>query len=396
MGTVIQQALLIAAKDTKLFVKDRFALAFALLFPLLFVAGFSLAFGSVAPEDELIQITIATQEPPGGISHEIIESLRQSEEVNVEVLDYGEALAAVEDDGLTGFLAFPSDFSSKLVGGQQTTIEVVAREDAPQEEAALAGFGQSLASQMSNTQTAMVSAFAASLLYTGEAKFLDFESLPEVPEPITFEFEQVAEIKPFQASNFTLPGYLTMFVFFAAAMSAELIARERENQTLERMMSNGVRRQSIVLGKYLSTMYRGVVQLAILWVAGIFIFNIDFGVSPAAVILISVLMVLASASAGVLIATFLKTQRSATSAGVLVSLVLAPIGGCWWPLFITPEWMQNMAKVTPHAWANTGFNKLMLFGADFGDVVPEMAALSVFAVVLLGVAFWRFRLTLAN
>ena len=396
MGTVIQQALLIAAKDTKLFVKDRFALAFALLFPLLFVAGFSLAFGSVLPEDELYQITVATQEQPGGLSHEIIESLSQSEDVNVDVLEYAEALAAVEDDRLTGFLAFPADFSARLISGQQTTIEVVAREDAPQQEAALSGFAQSLASQMSNTQTAMVSAFAATLLYTGGVKFLDFESLPQVPAPITYEIEQVAKIKPFQASNFTLPGYLTMFVFFAAAMSAELIARERENQTLERMMSNGVRRHAIVLGKYLATLYRGALQLAVLWTAGIFVFNIDFGVSPAAVILISVLMVLASASAGVLIATFLNTQRSASSAGILVSLVLAPIGGSWWPLFITPEWMQNMAKITPHAWANTGFNKVMLFGAEFGDVVPEMVALSVFAVVLLGVAFWRFRPTPAH
>ena len=55
-----------------------------------------------------------------------------------------------------------------------------------------------------------------------------------------------------------------------------------------------------------------------------------------------------------------------------------PSAGCWWPLFITPQWMQSLAKLTPHGWANGGFNKLMLFGAEFGDVTQEMVALAGF------------------
>ena len=77
----------------------------------------------------------------------------------------------------------------------------------------------------------------------------------------------------------------------------------------------------------------------------------------------------------------------------MASLVLAPIGGCWWPLFITPEWMQALAKFTPHGWANAGFNKLMLFGAEFGDVTQEMIALAGFAAVFLAVALWKFRVS---
>ncbi len=91
-----------------------------------------------------------------------------------------------------------------------------------------------------------------------------------------------------------------------------------------------------------------------------------------------------------MLATLVKTQRSAGSVAVLASLVLAPLGGCWWPLFITPRWMQFIAKVTPHAWANTAFNKLMLFGADFSSVVPEMLALVGFTFLFGAIAIWRF------
>jgi len=92
-----------------------------------------------------------------------------------------------------------------------------------------------------------------------------------------------------------------------------------------------------------------------------------------------------------MLATLVKTQRSAGSIAVLTSLVLAPLGGCWWPLFIMPGWMQSLAKITPHGWATTGFNELMLFGADFGAVVPEMLALVGFTVIFGAIALWRFR-----
>ena len=81
-----------------------------------------------------------------------------------------------------------------------------------------------------------------------------------------------------------------------------------------------------------------------------------------------------------MLAALVRTAEGASSAGVLVSLVLAPLGGSWWPLFITPDWMQALGKLTPHGWANTAFNNLMLFHADFGDVVINMCG---------GCSVWR-------
>ena len=205
--------------------------------------------------------------------------------------------------------------------------------------------------------------------------------------------ERVGDIEPFQPSNFTLPAYLTMFLFFTAAMSAEAIARERQSHTLERLVSNGTRRESVIVGKFAGTAFRGIAQLGVMWIVGILAFGIDLGVSPTAVIIISVLMALASATFGVMLASFATNVQAASALGPLTALVLAPIGGCWWPLFITPQWMQSLAKLTPHGWANGGFNKLMLFGAEFGDVTQEMVALAGFGVVFMAVALWRFRMS---
>lgn len=389
MRLVLRQSLIIAAKDTRVFLKDWFGLGFALLFPLIFVLGFSLALRNIGPGDERLSITVATQEE-AGVSRQIIDALAEESIVDLTVMEYGAAVRALEDGDIGGFVAFPADFTSDLQGGRPTKLEVVAHIGDPETEAALLGFANAVAAASSNTRTAVQ---AIVQLAGVEALPQDMAAFGRDNDLLSFETEQIGPVEAFNAGDFTVPGYPTMFVFFAAALAAEAITRERANHTMERLMANGTRRESVVVGKYLGSVYRGAMQLAVLWGVGLVAFRIDLGFSPAAVIMVSVLMVLTSAAFGVMLAGLVRTTAGASSAAVLASLVLAPVGGCWWPLFVTPEWMQTLARITPHGWANSAFNKLMLFGAGGGDVALEMAALAAFGVGFLAIAFARFRLS---
>jgi ABC-type multidrug transport system permease subunit len=53
--------------------------------------------------------------------------------------------------------------------------------------------------------------------------------------------------------------------------------------------------------------------------------------------------------------------------------------------------MQSVSKITPHAWATTAFNKLLIFGGDFNSVVPNMLMLAAFGIVFGVIAIMRFR-----
>ena len=398
MALVLRQAFLIAGKDTRIFFKDRFAMAFAFLFPFIFIVGWSAALSGQGPSDEPLEITLVTRED-AGISLFVIEELANGENGGVNTMSYDEALAALQDGEIDGFVAFPADFTQSIFSRESTSLEVVVGDGNPEAEAMLAGFAQEVAGRFTETQIAAQAAAALAGESAGESQQQPAaqqngaaeDSTSDVAPAVVLEFETAGDVVPFQPSNFTLPAYLTMFVFFSAALSAEAIARERQNQTLERLMSNGTRRESIVLGKFIGTAYRAAAQLVVMWLAGVLLFDIYLGISPAAVIAISVFMALASAAFGVLLASFVRSVQAAGSAGVLTSLVLAPIGGCWWPLFIAPQWMQALAKLTPHGWANTGFNKLMLFGAEASEVAQELGALAAFGAVFLAVALWRFR-----
>ena len=397
MALVLRQAFLMASKDTRIFFKDRFAMAFAFLFPFIFIVGWSAALSGQGQSDEPLEITLVTQED-AGISLIVIEDLSESVFASVSAMTYDDALAVLQNGEIDGFVVFPADFTQNVLSGESTSLEVVIGEDNPEAEATLAGFAQEVAGRFTET---LIATRAAALAResAGESQQVSAaqqdgpaeESRGDMAPAVVLEMETVGDVPPFRPSTFTLPAYLTMFVFFSAALSAEAIARERQNQTLERLMSNGTRRESIVLGKFIGAGYRAAAQLVVMWLAGVLIFDIYIGIAPAAVIAISVLMALASAAFGVLLASFVRSVQAAGSAGVLTSLVLAPIGGCWWPLFIAPQWMQALAKLTPHGWANGGFNKLMMFGAEAGEVTQELAALAAFGVAFLAIALWRFR-----
>ncbi len=395
--TFVRQSLLLAGKDTRIFFKDRFAVVFAFAFPLLFTLGFTLALGGILSDDETLEITLVTREEgQESLSRQIIDGLAAGDTFTIEELDYDAARREVEAGALPGFIAFSAGFTDSLMGGDGTTVlEVVTNPDNPEDAAALEAVANTIARQVSNAQLAVLS---VTLLPPEADPLTVMQRLPDFADPastqlVSFTDEQVGERERPNASNFTLSGYLTMFIFFAAALSAEAIARERKNQTLERLLTNGVLRESIIFGKFLMGTYRGVMQVVVLWGVGIVAFGIDLGSSPLAVILISLVVVFTSSAFGVMLAALVRTAEGASSAGVLASLVLAPLGGSWWPLFITPDWMQALGKLTPHGWANTAFNNLMLFDAGFGDVVMNMVAVTAFGVAFLIVAFTRFRLS---
>ena len=65
MRVVARQALLLASKDIRLFFKDRFGFGFAMIFPLMFVFGFSIALSDVGPEDRQLRFAVATEEEQG-------------------------------------------------------------------------------------------------------------------------------------------------------------------------------------------------------------------------------------------------------------------------------------------------------------------------------------------
>jgi ABC-2 type transport system permease protein len=403
----LRRIFFIAHNNLRLFLTDRLAVAMFLLFPFLFIIMFNLLLGNTGTEDTRMKLHLATRESDG-ISLHLIQAMATTDEsklapgepVIVWEKDYNQSRANVEARTLEGFLAFPADFTEKVMAGKNTNIEIVVQAEATSTRMALNGLAHSVSSSI-GADTVEIKSVVALLTQQGAgpseiqkaiASIIQSQSMEsEQLKLITYQAENVGEVKAVNVSSFVVPGYLVMFVFFAAAIASVDIIKERQNHTLERLLASSVRKESLLGGIYLGAVFRGLVQIVIFWAMGILVFHVDLGVAPWATILISLLTVLMAAAFSVMLSTLVRTERSASAIAVLTSLLLAPLGGCWWPLFITPQWMQFLAKITPHGWANDGFNKLMLFGANAEDVVWPLVALAGFAFAFMAIAIINFR-----
>lgn len=399
---LLRHALLIARKDMRVFLADRGALAFALVFPLLFVAIFGSFMGGFSGGgDTRMEVYLATHEGPESISQAIISSLASAQTgLRVFQVDPAAAAEALSKGKLGGYLEFPADFSDLLAGGGVTRLLVYGNAETPLAGGALDSLAQAIASAITDRWivAAATSRLAMELGAPAVPARLGEELGPVIHDDVSagqpavsVTYDQVGPVVAKSAASWVLPHYLTMFVFFALAMTGEGLIVERENSTLDRLVASGISSGAILTGKYLGNVMRGAMQAAVLWGAGILLFKVDAGYTPWMTFGVTFALVLCASAFGLLVAAVAKSRGAAGAMAVFASMIMAPLGGCWWPLFLMPAWMQTLAKITPHAWANSAFGKLLFFAAAPRAAMAEILALLAFGALFAAVARWRFR-----
>ena len=191
----------------------------------------------------------------------------------------------------------------------------------------------------------------------------------------------------------TVPGFIVMFTLQVSLTAGSvLLIAERRKGVLRRLASTPMSRASIVSGKLGARLAIGLIQVAVAMLAGKFWFGVDWGGPNLWAVLL--LLTAYTALCAVLALAFASVARSesqALAAAVIASSVLAAVGGCWWPVEITPPWMQHAALLLPTGWVMDGLHKLISYGDTAASVVPHVAALSAATVLVGWLAVRRFR-----
>ncbi len=187
----------------------------------------------------------------------------------------------------------------------------------------------------------------------------------------------------------SVPGMGTMFVMFTVFGGTFILVRERQNWTLQRLATMPLSRAQILGGLILTMVVLGMIQYVVVFAVGV-IAGLNLGDDPLALILIMLSFTLAVSALTFLMTGFVRTEGQAGSITTLLGLVLAPLGGAWWPLEIVPEFMQTIGHISPVAWAMDGFRELIFFDGNLAVVVPSILILLGYAAVFFVVGVWQF------
>ncbi len=189
----------------------------------------------------------------------------------------------------------------------------------------------------------------------------------------------------------SLPSYLVMFLLLNQLAAGAGIAEERANGRLRRMFIAPVRKRDIVLGKLLSRMTVGWLQMAFMLLLGVFVFRIRWAEHTWVLVGFLTLYALAAASLGMLLGTLFRQPDKARAIGVWTAVLLAPLGGLWWPLELVGPTMRKIGYAVPTGWAMEAVNSMLAFDAGFREIAPFAAAMAAMAVVCLAITIPRFR-----
>ena len=206
---------------------------------------------------------------------------------------------------------------------------------------------------------------------------------------LTTDEERQRTIAETQGFGQSVPGMGTMFVMFTVLGAVSALLLEKQRWTLQRLVVLPISKATILGGKILSYVVLGMIQFGVVFVVGV-LTGTDFGNDSAALLLIMLSFVLCVTSLAIALATVMKNFRQASGVTFLLTMVLAPLGGAWWPLEIAPDFMQTVGHLSPVAWAMDGFRTLIFFGGGLGDVLVEIGVLLVAAAVLFTLGVLNF------
>ncbi len=189
-----------------------------------------------------------------------------------------------------------------------------------------------------------------------------------------------------------VPGTMVMFTMLVLLTSgAVTLVVEREQGLLRRLASAPMSPGAIVLGKWTGRMLLGLVQIAFGMLAGSALFGMQWGAALPMVALVLAGWAAFCAGLAVLLANVTRTAAQTAGLGVFATQILAGLGGCWWPIEVTPAWMQTLSLALPTGWAMDAMHKLVNFGDPASAAMPHVLALFAGALALGWIGARRFK-----
>lgn len=189
-------------------------------------------------------------------------------------------------------------------------------------------------------------------------------------------------------------GLMIMFLLFGAIQGSRLIVDEREKRTLSRIMYAIPSKFHLIVGKLLGLFLLCLTQVVILIVATSILFNVSWG-NIVPLILVTCCTVFTAASLGIAIASIAKTAKAADSIGSIVVWLFSVIGGGMIPIFIMPNILKQLSKITLNNWATSAYIDLMM-GSSISHILPNCLILLVMGLIYLTIGIIRFKVQEGN
>ena len=387
------RALVIAGANLQRTFRDRTALFFVLVLPIVIIVVIGSTFGAA---DDALDVGLVDDDGASALARELAARLESTPALEVHRYDGVEGLErALRRDEIVGGVVIPSGYDAGLRGGQSVTARLVSDPASDATPAVRSAVGGVIASQAAVVAAARFGAdrtgrsfddsleVARRLERSGPGVDVDQRSLGRGIDPVTSRFA------------YTAPSNLVLFVFINTVATAAALVESRRLGVSRRMLATPTSTRTILAGEALGRFGVALLQAVLILGVGALLFGVDWGDPWGAAALVMV-FVLVATGAGMLVGAVARTGDQAGAIGAPVGIALGMLGGCMWPLEVVGDAMRAVGHVVPHAWAMDAWSDLIFDRQGLGGIAAELGVLTVWAMALMAVATWRLHAALTR
>ena len=387
--TMISHSLRIAWKDLMELFRNRMGLVLLILMPIFMMTMVGFIYPS---ETSMNNVSIALVNEDTGfggynLSSIFITALNSMND-NASMMKIKDASSLegvremIQAGDAEGGIVISSDFTANIMSGQQGTITIVTDQSNPQMSAIIQTVLGEVVEQMG---TALAQQNVAEQLN------IDPSNALAVVKPFNVQVKGSVE-GDFSYFDFIAPGIMAMTVMMSVMTGLPAaISHEREVGTLDGMMVAPINRLSVILGKTLAQMARGILQGVLILVLAMTLFGVTVHGSILLVFALLLLGVFSFVGLGVVLTSFAKEQETAVMLMTTIMFPMMFLSGVFFPIEQMPWFMQAISKVLPLTYVADALRKVMVLGADIPMLTNELAILIGFGTVMIAIAVPVFK-----
>jgi ABC-2 type transport system permease protein len=384
-------ALAVAAAELKRVTRDRTAVFFMVVLPILVI----LLIGVTTSSSTTIHVGLVPGQS-ATLATQLVSDIESDPAMTTQrFATRAEGVDALRRGEVEAVVVIPATLDADLRAGRTTAVPVLVPGSLETSQAAMTGVSSVVARHGAAVQAALFATAHSGLSFDqNHATTRSLQRQTPVVPVRTVVVNSKSNILPVGYS-YSAPTMLVLFVFINAMAGGAAIIQTRRFGIFSRALAAPIRPRDLVLGEGLCYVALALLQALIIVGVGAVMFGVSWG-NPVAAAALIVMWALVGTGAGMVSGTLFRTPEQATAIGPAVGIAFGMLGGCMWPLEIVPESVRLAGHATPHAWAVDAWVTLLSRGGGLADIAGYLAILAAYAVVLLGIASHRLTRSLVT
>ena len=372
--------------------RDRTALFFVVVLPIVIIVVIGSTFGNDRTLDVGVVDHDGSEQATG-----LVGALDEDGALAVDTYGSEDALRRdIRTGAVDAGVVVPAGYGADLDAGRDATVELVADPTSGSSASVQASVRAAIGDESVGVAAGRAVATASGGSTDAATATQRATSLAGQVARVGVRREQVDSGRSTLGSfDYTAPANLVLFTFVNTLAVGSALAYERRRGITRRLLATPHGTGTILAGIGASKFAFALLQSALIVVVGAVFFGVSWG-APLGAVLVVLLWAAVSTAVGLLVGASVHDPDQAQSIATPVAIAMGMLGGCMWPLEIVPPALRTVGHLTPQAWAMDAWIALVFDGDGVAAILPELAVLLAFAVVLGLLARRRLRAALTS